>query len=68
MSRRLILSAALSALATPVLAEEVVVFAASALKTALDEIAADFQAEGELYKTALYDLHQELGGKVWAEP
>ena len=31
-------------------------------------VAADFQAEGELYKTALYDLHQELGGKVRAEP
>ena len=31
-------------LATPVLAEEVVVFAAASLKNALDEVAADFQA------------------------
>jgi molybdate transport system substrate-binding protein len=33
-----------STLATPVFAEEVVVFAAASLKTALDEVAADFQA------------------------
>lgn len=45
MPRRLVLSAALAALAAPALAEEVVVFAAASLKTALDDIAADFQAK-----------------------
>ncbi len=46
MSRPLILAAALGVvLATPSLAEEVVVFAAASLKTALDAVAADFQAE-----------------------
>ncbi len=43
--RRPILSLALAlALATPAAAEEVVVFAAASLKTALDQIATDFQA------------------------
>lgn len=45
MPRRVILAAALAAsLATPALAEEVVVFAAASMKTALDGVAADFQA------------------------
>lgn len=46
MTRRLALATVLAAtLASPVLAEEVVVFAAASLKTALDAVAADFQAE-----------------------
>lgn len=46
MTRRLALAAVLAAtLATPALAEEVVVFAAASLKDALDAVAADFQAE-----------------------
>ena len=46
MPRRLALAAVLAAtLATPALAEEVVVFAAASLKEALDAVAADFQAE-----------------------
>lgn len=45
MPRRLVLATALSlACATPSLAAEVVVFAASSLKTALDQVAADWQA------------------------
>ncbi len=45
MTRRLALITALAAsLATPALSEEVVVFAAASLKTALDQVAADFQA------------------------
>ena len=44
MTRRLLLATAIAAaLATPALAEEVVVFAAASLKTALDAVAADFQ-------------------------
>lgn len=43
MSRRLAFALALT-LAAPVHAEEVVVFAAASLKTALDQVAADFQA------------------------
>lgn len=46
MTRRLALATVLAAsLATPALAEEVVVFAAASLKDALDAVAADFQAE-----------------------
>ena len=46
MTRRLALVSVLAAtLATPALAEEVVVFAAASLKDALDAVAADFQAE-----------------------
>jgi molybdate transport system substrate-binding protein len=46
MTRRLALASVLAAtLATPALAEEVVVFAAASLKDALDAVAADFQAE-----------------------
>ena len=46
MTRRLALATVLAAtLATPVLAEDVVVFAAASLKDALDAVAADFQAE-----------------------
>ena len=46
MTRRLALASVLAAtLATPVLAEDVVVFAAASLKDALDAVAADFQAE-----------------------
>ena len=46
MTRRLAFAAVLAAtLATPALAEEVVVFAAASLKNALDAVAADFQAE-----------------------
>ncbi|MCU0899233.1 MAG: molybdate ABC transporter substrate-binding protein [Cypionkella sp.] len=46
MPRRLALAFALAAsLASPARAEEVVVFAAASLKTALDGIAAEFQAE-----------------------
>ena len=45
MTRRLALATVLAAtLATPALAEEVVVFAAASLKDALDAVAADFQA------------------------
>lgn len=45
MSRRLLAASTLAAsLATPALADEVVVFAAASLKTALDAVAADFQA------------------------
>ena len=58
MPRRLVLSAALAALATPALAEEVVVFAAASLKTALDDIAADFQAVVENY------IQQRFGASV----
>ena len=46
MTRRLALVSVLAAtLATPALAEDVVVFAAASLKDALDAVAADFQAE-----------------------
>ena len=46
MPRRLVLAAALSLTATgPLAAEEVVVFAAASLKTALDRVAADWEAE-----------------------
>ena len=46
MTRRLALATVLAAsLATPALAEEVIVFAAASLKDALDAVAADFQAE-----------------------
>lgn len=46
MTRRLAFATVLAAtLATPALAEEVVVFAAASLKDALDAVAADFQAE-----------------------
>ena len=46
MTRRLAFAAVIAAtLATPALAEEVVVFAAASLKDALDAVAADFQAE-----------------------
>lgn len=46
MTRRLALASVLAAtLATPVLADEVVVFAAASLKDALDAVAADFQSE-----------------------
>ena len=46
MTRRLAFASVLAAtLATPALAEEVVVFAAASLKDALDAVAADFQAE-----------------------
>lgn len=45
MSRRIVLASALGlTLATPAVAEEVVVFAAASLKTALDGVAADFEA------------------------
>ena len=45
MSRRIALASALAlTLATPALAEEVVVFAAASMKTALDAVAADFEA------------------------
>lgn len=46
MSRRLALAAALTlTCATPTLADEVVVFAAASLKTALDQVAAEWQAQ-----------------------
>lgn len=45
MVRTVLLSAALLALGPPAFAAEVVVFAASSLKTALDQVAADWQAE-----------------------
>ena len=45
MTRRLALLALLMATATPAAAEDVTVFAAASLKTALDAIAADWQAE-----------------------
>ncbi|MGV8955418.1 MAG: molybdate ABC transporter substrate-binding protein [Cypionkella sp.] len=45
MSRRLALASVLIALATPALAENVVVFAAASMKTALDAVAADFSAK-----------------------
>lgn len=46
MTHRLAFAAVVAAtLATPALAEEVVVFAAASLKNALDAVAADFQAE-----------------------
>ncbi len=44
MSRRLLLAAALATVTGPALAEDVVVFAASSLKNALDGVAADYQA------------------------
>lgn len=45
MSRRIALASALAlTLATPAIAEEVVVFAAASMKTALDAVAADFEA------------------------
>lgn len=45
MTRRLLIATALaSSLASPALAEDVVVFAAASLKNALDAVAADFQA------------------------
>lgn len=45
MTRRLLLAPALAAaLSTPAFAEEVVVFAAASLKTALDAVAADYQS------------------------
>lgn len=45
MPRKLALASVLAAMiATPALSEEVVVFAAASLKTALDAVAADFQA------------------------
>ena len=43
MARRLALALA-ATLGSPALSEEVVVFAAASLKTALDAVAADFQA------------------------
>ena len=45
MSRRLALTLIMIALGTPALAENVVVFAAASMKTALDEVAADFTAK-----------------------
>lgn len=45
MSRRIALASAIAlTLATPAIAEEVVVFAAASMKTALDAVAADFEA------------------------
>lgn len=44
MSRRILIAALALGLATPAAAEEVVVFAAASMKTALDKVAADFQA------------------------
>lgn len=44
MRRSLSLALLLAALASPLRAEEVVVFAAASLKTALDQVAADFEA------------------------
>lgn len=44
MPRPLLLAVLLSALTGPALAEEVVIFAAASLKTALDGVAADYQA------------------------
>lgn len=44
MSRRILTAALVLGLATPAAAEEVVVFAAASMKTALDKVAADFQA------------------------
>lgn len=44
MPRPLLLAALFSALTGPALAEEVVIFAAASLKTALDGVAADYQA------------------------
>ena len=44
MSRRILTAALALCLATPAAAEEVVVFAAASMKTALDKVAADFQA------------------------
>lgn len=44
MSRRILSAALALALAGPAAAEEVVVFAAASLKTALDKVAAEFQA------------------------
>lgn len=44
MSRRILAAVLALGLATPAAAEEVVVFAAASMKTALDKLAADFQA------------------------
>ena len=44
MSRHILIAALALGLATPAAADEVVVFAAASMKTALDEVAADFQA------------------------
>ncbi len=44
MPRRLLLAATLATVTGPALAEDVVVFAAASLKTALDAVAADYQA------------------------
>lgn len=44
MSRRILAAALALGLATPAAAEEVVVFAAASMKTALDKVAADFHA------------------------
>ncbi len=65
MTRRLALVSVLAAtLATPALAEEVVVFAAASLKDALDAVAADFQAEPGNTVTTSYSGSNSLAKQI----
>lgn len=63
--RRLALSTALAAmLATPALSEEVVVFAAASLKTALDAVAKDFEAKTGHDVTISYAGSNQLAKQI----
>lgn len=65
MPRRLALATALAAiLATPAVSEEVVVFAAASLKTALDAVAADFQAATGHTVTISYAGSNQLAKQI----
>lgn len=65
MSRRLILATVLMTLgATPLMAAEVVVFAASSLKTALDQVAADWQAQTGNTVTISYAGSNTLANQI----
>jgi molybdate transport system substrate-binding protein len=65
MSRRIALASALAlALASPAAAEEVVVFAAASLKTALDSVAADYQASTGNTVTISYAGSNQLAKQI----
>lgn len=65
MPRRILLASVLAAtLGTPALAEEVVVFAAASLKTALDAVAADFQAKTGATVTISYAGSNQLATQI----
>ncbi len=61
---RLALAAAALALATPAMADEVVVFAAASMKNALDEFAAGWQAETGHTVTISYAGSNALAGQI----